>query len=81
MVPTKALAIPAAALLGFSLFSAAPGAAQSLTDATREMLKELKLDASILDVVGMDATNEQIFDREVLWKTKLGTRVKGLNRN
>lgn len=49
-------------------------------------MKELKakaeaFDASILDVVGMDATNEQIFDRETLWKEKLGTRVKGLNRN
>jgi hypothetical protein len=49
-------------------------------------MKELKakaeaFDASILDVVGMDATNEQIFDRERLWKEKLGTRVKGLNRN
>ena len=26
-------------------------------------------------------TNEEIFARETLWKEKLGTRVKGLNRN
>lgn len=50
-------------------------------------MKELKakaeaFDASILEVVGTaDTTNEQIFEREVLWKMKLGTRVKGLNRN
>lgn len=49
-------------------------------------LKELKapasaFDASILEVVGSEATPEQIFERESLWKEKLGTRVKGLNRN
>lgn len=49
-------------------------------------LKELKanaeaFDASILEDMGSSATNEQIFDRETLWKQKLGTRVKGLNRN
>jgi len=38
-------------------------------------------DASILDVVGLDATNDDIFARETLWKIKLGTRAKGLNRN
>lgn len=49
-------------------------------------LKELganaeAFDASILEVMGSDASNEQIFDRESLWKKKLGTRVKGLNKN
>lgn len=38
-------------------------------------------DAAILEVVGTDATSEDIFARETLWKVKLGTRVKGLNRN
>lgn len=49
-------------------------------------LKELAasasaFDAAILEVVGSEATNEEIFARETLWKEKLGTRVKGLNRN
>jgi hypothetical protein len=49
-------------------------------------LKELgakaeAFDVSVLEVVGSGASNEQIFDRESLWKAKLGTRVKGLNRN
>jgi hypothetical protein len=49
-------------------------------------MKELRakadaFDASILEVVGTDVSDEQIFDRESLWKSKLGTRVKGLNRN
>jgi hypothetical protein len=38
-------------------------------------------DAAILEVVGSDATVEDVFEREVRWKVKLGTRVKGLNRN
>jgi hypothetical protein len=38
-------------------------------------------DVSILEVVGSNALDDQIFDRETLWKKKLGTRVKGLNRN
>jgi hypothetical protein len=49
-------------------------------------LKELgasanAFDAAILEVVSSEATNEDIFARETLWKLKLGTRVKGLNRN
>lgn len=49
-------------------------------------LKELgaaadAFDATILEVVGSEATKEEIFARETLWKQKLGTRVKGLNRN
>lgn len=49
-------------------------------------LKELgapaeAFDVAILEVVGSEATNEEIFARETLWKEKLGTRVKGLNRN
>lgn len=49
-------------------------------------LKELGADANefdvtVLEVVGSEATNEEIFARETLWKEKLGTRVKGLNRN
>lgn len=49
-------------------------------------LKELGADANafdvaILEVAGSEATNEEIFARETLWKEKLGTRVKGLNRN
>ncbi|MBZ0115417.1 MAG: GIY-YIG nuclease family protein [Sandaracinaceae bacterium] len=38
-------------------------------------------DATILDVMGSDATADDVFARESLWKDKLGTRVKGLNRN
>lgn len=38
-------------------------------------------DATILEVVGSEATAQDVFDRETLWKTKLGTRVTGLNRN
>lgn len=38
-------------------------------------------DVAILEVVGSEATNEEIFARETFWKEKLGTRVKGLNRN
>lgn len=37
--------------------------------------------ASILDVLGTDTTAQQIFERETLWKQKLGTRVIGLNKN
>jgi hypothetical protein len=49
-------------------------------------LKELgasasAFDVAILEVVGSEAMNEDIFAREALWKEKLGTRVKGLNRN
>lgn len=49
-------------------------------------LKELgapadAFDVAVLEVVGSEATNEEIFGRETLWKEKLGTRVKGLNRN
>jgi hypothetical protein len=38
-------------------------------------------DVAVLEVVGSEATNDEIFGRETLWKEKLGTRVKGLNRN
>lgn len=38
-------------------------------------------DVAILEVAGSEATAEEIFARESLWKEKLGTRVKGLNRN
>ena len=38
-------------------------------------------DAAILEVVGSDATIDDVFARETIWKEKLGTRVKGLNRN
>jgi hypothetical protein len=38
-------------------------------------------DAAILEVVGSDAAESDIIAREELWKVKLGTRVKGLNRN
>lgn len=49
-------------------------------------MKELGSSASlydvvVLEVVGSDATTEDVFKRETLWKVKLGTRVKGLNRN
>ena len=49
-------------------------------------MKELRAsaaayDVSILEVVGSDARDEDVFAREVLWKAKLGTRAKGLNRN
>ncbi len=32
-------------------------------------------DAAILEVVGSEAANEEVFARETLWKEKLGTRV------
>jgi hypothetical protein len=38
-------------------------------------------DVAVLEVVGSDATVDDVFKREVSWKVKLGTRVKGLNRN
>lgn len=38
-------------------------------------------DASILEVVGTDARDDEVFAREMRWKAKLGTRAKGLNRN
>lgn len=38
-------------------------------------------DASILEIVGSDATMEDVCAREVLWKQKLGSRATGLNRN
>lgn len=38
-------------------------------------------DATILEIAGSDATVEDIVARESLWKTKLGTRVSGLNLN
>jgi hypothetical protein len=49
-------------------------------------LKELgasasAFDVAVLEIVGSEATNEEIFAHETLWKAKLGTRVKGLNRN
>lgn len=49
-------------------------------------LKELGASASafdvvILEVAGSESMNEEIFVRETLWEEKLGTRVKGLNRN
>lgn len=49
-------------------------------------MKELAANASeydvaILEAAASDATVEEIFDRESLWKEKLGTRVIGLNRN
>jgi len=31
--------------------------------------------------VASDADIEEVFAREKLWKEKLGTKVKGLNRN
>jgi len=38
-------------------------------------------DVNILEVAASDATVDEICQRESLWKTKLGTRVVGLNRN
>lgn len=38
-------------------------------------------DATILEIVGSDATVEDVCEREALWKIKLGSRAKGLNRN
>jgi len=40
-----------------------------------------EFDATILEVVGTAATNELVFEREGIWKDKLGSRVNGLNRN
>jgi len=49
-------------------------------------MKELGADAcefdvNVLEVAGSDATFDEICQRESLWKTKLGTRAVGLNRN
>lgn len=49
-------------------------------------LKELgaaadAFDVAILEVASSDATTEAVYARESLWKTKLGSRVNGLNRN
>jgi len=38
-------------------------------------------DVNILEVAAGNATVEEIYARESIWKTKLGTRVIGLNRN
>ena len=38
-------------------------------------------DVAILEVVGSNATEKEIVNCEEAWKAKLGTRVKGLNRN
>ena len=37
--------------------------------------------ATILETAGSDATFEYICEREALWKEKLGSRARGLNRN
>jgi hypothetical protein len=49
-------------------------------------LRELAADAAeydvnILEVAASNATVEEIYERESLWKRKLGTRANGLNRN
>ena len=51
-----------------------------------DKMKELGFPASsyraaILEVAASTATDEDIFGRENAWKEKMGTRVKGLNRN
>jgi len=38
-------------------------------------------DVAVLEVVGSNASAEDIFAREESWKVKLGTRAKRLNRN
>jgi hypothetical protein len=38
-------------------------------------------DVNILEVAASNANTDEIYERESLWKTKLGTRVVGLNRN
>jgi len=50
--------------------------------AMRELAADAaEYDVTILEVAGSSATIEDIYLRESLWKTKLGTRVVGLNRN
>jgi len=49
-------------------------------------LRELAADAAeydvnILEVAASNATVEEIYEHESLWKRKLGTRANGLNRN
>jgi hypothetical protein len=49
-------------------------------------LKELgsgadEYEVRILETSGSAATIEEVYALEVLWKTKLGSRAKGLNRN
>ena len=38
-------------------------------------------DVNILEVAASNTTVDEIYARENMWKTKLGTRVVGLNRN
>jgi len=38
-------------------------------------------DVNILEVAASNATVDEIYARENIWKTKLGTRVVGLNHN
>jgi hypothetical protein len=38
-------------------------------------------DVNILEVTASNATLDEIYERESLWKTKLGTRAHGLNRH
>jgi hypothetical protein len=38
-------------------------------------------DVNVLEVAASNALTEEIYERESMWKTKLGTRVVGLNRN
>jgi hypothetical protein len=38
-------------------------------------------DVSIVEVAASDATVEEIYQRETMWKRKLGSRAVGLNRN
>ena len=49
-------------------------------------LKELahgadQYDVRILETVGTSATTDDVYSLETLWKMKLGSRAKGLNRN
>lgn len=50
--------------------------------AMRELGAEAEAyDVCVLEVVGSNATAEDVFACEESWKAKLGTKVKGLNRN
>jgi hypothetical protein len=40
-----------------------------------------RYDVRILETVGSGATTEEILALEALWKQKLGSRTRGLNRN
>lgn len=66
--------------------SSAAGCAIKTATGGNVGLRELGADAAeydvnILEVAASNALVDEIYERESLWKIKLGTRAVGLNRN